>query len=83
VETPPLIASRSHCLFSDSVTYYFLMLHVGSGASSLNLHILKCFPGKIKDGINELFILFAYVLIYVYVSLSLSLSLFLSDGTGL
>jgi hypothetical protein len=81
VESPPLIASRSHSLFLDSVTYYFLMLPVGSRASSLNLHILKSFPGRIKDGINESFLLSAYVFIYVYVSLSHSL--FLSDGTGL
>jgi hypothetical protein len=75
VETLLFIVSRSHCLFSDSVTVYFLMLPVGSQDSSLNLHILKPFPGRIKDGINESFLLSAYVFVYVSVCLSLSLSL--------
>jgi hypothetical protein len=79
VETPPLIVSRSHSLFSDSVTYYFLMLPVGSRASSLNLHILKYFPGRIKDGINEPFLLSAYVFVFVYDCVSLPLSLMVLD----
>jgi hypothetical protein len=76
VEAPPFIASRSHSLFSDSVTYYLLMVTVGSRVSSLKLHILKSLPCRIKDGINESFLLFP-------MSFSMSISLSLSPSVSL